>query len=40
MSLIRKRDDIEMTGKLGRTLVKISDDCEMVVPDTLEKEHW
>ena len=40
MSLIRRKDDNEMAGKGGRTLVKISDDCEMVVPDTLEKEHW
>ena len=29
-----------MTGKLGRTVVKVSHDCEMVVPDTLEKEHF
>ena len=40
MSLIRKKDDDEMKGKGGRKLVKITDDCEMVVPDTLEKEHW
>ena len=40
MSLIRRKDDNEMTGKLGRTVVKISDNCEMVIPDTFEKEKW
>ena len=40
MSLIRRKEDNELTGKLGRTIVKINGNCEMVVPDTLEKEHW
>lgn len=40
MSLVQNTEDIEMTGKLGRKLVKINDDYEVVIPDTYEKEKW
>ena len=40
MSLVRNKEDNEMTGKLGRTLVKVNDKCEIVIPDTYEKEKW
>ena len=40
MSLVRSKEDTEMTGKLGRKLVKINDSFEVVIPDTYEKEKW
>ena len=40
MSLVRNKEDNEMTGKLGRTLVKVNDKCQIVIPDTYEKEKW
>ena len=40
MGLLKRRDPNDLKGAEQRRYVKISDDVEMVIPDTYEKEKW
>ena len=35
--MVRFKEDDEMAGNLGRTLVKVNENYEVVIPDTYEK---